>query len=189
MFKKTCPNCDRKTEKSFNFCPYCGFSFARNKEQADFGLIGKDDNIQQPIPNQMPSLNKIMNNLIKQLGNPQSPKGFSIQISTAMPQEAQLQEIEKPEIIKISDKEIQRRKILPKQEAVSNIRRLNNKIIYEISVPGVKQKKDIIISRMENGIEIKAYSKNICFYKQIPIRVDILKYYVKENTLFLELRG
>lgn len=40
MFKKKCPNCDKKVEKKFDFCPYCS-SILRNPNE--YGVLGKND--------------------------------------------------------------------------------------------------------------------------------------------------
>lgn len=189
MWKRKCPKCDRKIKKDFRFCPYCGFPIWKHADEEDFGMIGRDDNVE--FANQVKAplgLDKIMNSLINQLGKEMGGGGFNIQISTGqMPKVMPIQEgIKVPEI---SEKEAEKRKNLEKVEAVSNVRRLSDRIVYEITVPGVKLKKDVVISRMENGIEIKAYSDEKCFYKTIPVKVDILRYYIKDDVLFLELKG
>ena len=195
MLKIKCPRCDKKIEKKFSFCPYCGLNVARVVEQEDFGMIGKDDfvkEIEQEI--KMPiGLDKIFNSLIKNLdkqmgggmnGNP----GFKIQISTGPKPERQ-EIAKKIPMESISEKDIEKRRNLPRTEAESSVRRLSDRIVYEIFVPGVKTKKDIVISKMESGVEIKAYSKDKCFYKVIPIKVDLLGYHLEDDILFLELKN
>ena len=199
MWKKKCSKCQKKIERKFSFCPYCGFQLKslKQKDEEDFGLIGKDDFMpvgqQNQAPVQMPmGLNRIMNSLIKQLDKEMGGNGnggFKIQISTGQP-EAQAPKIEENvRVHEPNEKEAERRKILPRQEAESHVRRFSDKIVYEIAVPGVKQKKDIIISRLENGIEIKAYSKDVCFVKTIPVKVDSVGYHIDDGTLFLEFKA
>jgi len=77
---------------------------------------------------------------------------------------------------------------LPKEEAHAIVRRLSNKIIYEIELPGVKSMKDILINKLENGIEIKALSKEKSYFKVIPINLPIVKYDLEKGKLFLELK-
>lgn len=43
--KRKCSNCNRKIEKDFEFCPYCANPIKNKKE--DYGLLGKDDNINE----------------------------------------------------------------------------------------------------------------------------------------------
>ena len=76
---------------------------------------------------------------------------------------------------------------LPKKEPETGIRRLSNRVIYEIKLPGVKSTKDISIAQLENSIEIKALADKKVFYKVIPISLSIRKYDLSDGTLVLEL--
>lgn len=76
---------------------------------------------------------------------------------------------------------------LPKKEPETNIRRLSNKVVYEINMPGVKSIKDVSIIQLENSIEIKALAKNKVFYKIIPINLPIRNYNFSKQKLVLEL--
>lgn len=209
MFKRKCPGCREKVERKFNFCPYCGKSFKEHDEQENFGMIGRDDIVdlerqaRQEI--KLPfGLNKIMGSLMKKLekemseldGGVGTPKGFKIQISTGMPHLKRIM----PEVRRgnldnktvtpeISDEELERRRKLLRVEAKSVIRRLADKIVYEICVPGVKSNKDIVIARLENSIEIKAYSKDKCYFKIIPLKIEVIGFYLKDEKVFLELKN
>lgn len=197
MLKKKCTNCAKKIERKFDFCPYCGYSFRKQNEEDDFGLIGRDDfvsnaNFGQEI--RMPlGLNKIMNSLMKQLEKEMGamsnnvPGGFKIQISTGEPRQ-QKRVAEKQEKARVIDsREIEKIRALPRKEAESNVRRLSDRIVYEVSVPGVKSKDNVVISKLENGIEIKAYSNDMCYVKTIPLNSDVIGYKIKDGVLFLEL--
>ncbi len=78
---------------------------------------------------------------------------------------------------------------LPKKEPVTNVRRLSNKVVYEINMPGVKSIKDVSIIQLENSIEIKALARNKVFYKIIPINLPIRKYDLLKGKLILELEA
>ena len=199
MFKKKCPGCREKVEKKFRYCPYCGISFRQNEEKEDFGMLGKEDfmpELEQELNQgfRMPfGIDKIMNSLIKQLEKEMNnaernsgSQGFKIQISAGNPQSKKMPA--QQEIINLSNEEAERRRKLPRTEAESNIRRLSDRIVYEVNVPGVKSGKDVIITKLEDSIEIKAYSKDKCFVKVIPFKVEVIGYYLKDNTLFLELK-
>jgi HSP20 family molecular chaperone IbpA len=198
MWGSKCPNCAKKIKKDFRFCPYCGLSFRGFREQEEFGLLGRDDFADLPIKMPMGSLDKIIAPLVKQLvdqfdkemGNIQknpgiSGPGFKIQISTGQP----IRNIKMQESQQVNDSEVNRRRGLPRKEPESNVRRLSDKVVYEISVPGVKSRQDISISKLENSIEVKAYSKEVCYIKTIPLKVDVLNYKIKDGTLFLELKS
>ncbi len=77
---------------------------------------------------------------------------------------------------------------LERKEPKTNIRRLSNKMIYEIEMPGVKSLDDISITKLENSIEIKAISKNKAYTKIIPINLPITDCDLSEGKLILELR-
>jgi len=76
---------------------------------------------------------------------------------------------------------------LPKKEPETNIRRLSNKVIYEVNLPGVKSVKDVSIAQFENSIEIKALAKDKVFSKIIPINLPIRNYNLSKGKLTLEL--
>lgn len=76
---------------------------------------------------------------------------------------------------------------LPKEEPETNIRRLSNKVIYEIKLPGVKSVRDVSIAQLENSIEIKALGKEKVFSKVIPINLPIKNYNLSKGKLTLEL--
>ncbi len=76
---------------------------------------------------------------------------------------------------------------LPKEEPQTNIRRLADKVIYEIDIPGVKSIKDVSIIKLENSIEIKAFTKDKAYIKLIPINLPISDYKLSKGKLVLEL--
>jgi len=78
---------------------------------------------------------------------------------------------------------------LPREEAETKVRRLSNKIIYEIILPGVKKQEDVFINKLENSIEIKAFSKDKVYFKLLPISLSILSYKFKDGKLVLELKA
>ena len=78
---------------------------------------------------------------------------------------------------------------LPRKEPNTKVRRFSDKIVYEISIPGVKNKKDVIINKLQKSIEIRALSKNKVYSKMIPISLPIKKYDFKEGKIFLELKS
>ena len=125
-------------------------------------------------PNGEPSIQ------VKQFGD-EKP----IQIKTEKEAEKQIEK--KPVMKKIDKKEAERISKLPRQEPATKVRRLTNSIIYEIEIPGVKSLKDIIINKLQNSIEIKAFTKDKAYFKLIPLNLPIRNYFLKNNVLTLEL--
>lgn len=76
---------------------------------------------------------------------------------------------------------------LKREEPKTNIRRLSNKVIYEIEMPEVKSISDISITKLENSIEIKAISEKKAYTKIIPINLPVIDYSLSEGRLILEL--
>lgn len=100
------------------------------------------------------------------------------------------QEIEKEKKVpkhNISDEEARRFSKLPKKEAKTEVRRFSNKIVYEIELPGIKNLKDVIINKLENSIEIKAFSDKTAYFKLLPVNLPILNYKLDKEKLILEL--
>lgn len=226
MFQKKCARCGRKIEKEFEFCPSCGANLGRERDEKDFGFLGKDDGFgdffKMPIGFGMSGFGGLFNSLLKQIdkqfkemdkqiSNEKINKpaeirkfpgsGISISISTSTgkqpeikikgfgPEAKELKQIREAKITnEISDEEARKLSKLPKKEAEAKVRRLSNKIVYEVELPGVKSIKDVVINKLENSIEIKAFSKDSAYFKFIPVNLPILNYKLEEGKLILELR-
>ncbi|MFH1365455.1 MAG: zinc ribbon domain-containing protein [archaeon] len=76
---------------------------------------------------------------------------------------------------------------LPQEEPITKIRRLSNKVIYEVELPGVKSLKDLSIMQLERSIELKALSKRKAYKKIIPVDFPIQSYKLLKEKLILEL--
>ena len=95
----------------------------------------------------------------------------------------------KKTIPKMSSESMKKISKMKKKEPSTNIRRLSNKVIYEIDIPGVKSMEDISIIKLENSIEIKALAedKKKAYSKLIPINLPITNYEFSDGKLILEL--
>ncbi len=209
MFKKKeCRKCGKKINEKYRFCPYCG-STDNKFDDENWGMLGRDD-FMNPNNFQLPSgfnmiFNSLMKNLSKQLNNmyDESRKnsdsklkkeGMSISISTSgnNPPKIKINSFgnEKGEIKKIpgqfSKENAKKFVSLSKKEPKTNIRRLSNRVIYEMEIPSVKSLKDISIIKLENSIEIKAIGKNKAYFKRIPVNLPIINYDLSEGKLILE---
>ena len=209
MFKKRiCKRCGEKISEKYRFCPHCG-STDNNLDEEGWGMLGKNDlitsnNFQLPSGFNM-IFNSLMKNLSKQLNNMHNEseknsnmgmkkEGISISISTSGNNPARIRvnslENKKKQIKKIpgqfSKESSKRFAELPRKEPKTNIRRLSNKVVYEIEIPDVKSLKDISIIKLESNIEIKAIGKNKAYFKKIPINFPIINYILAEGKLVLE---
>jgi len=201
--KKKCSGCAKKIDKGFSYCPHCGTSFRSQSEEEDFGILGRGDSAPMQASNEVKlpwGVEKIMGSLIKQLekqmggiGNVGNvPGGFKIRVSTGQPQAKQAIRrgpVEKEIVEKVSKEEAERRMMLPKVETESRVKRLDDKIIYEISTPGVHSKKNVVVTNLASGLEIKAYSKDKCYVKFIPLKVEVVEYSVEKEKVVVEIKG
>lgn len=213
MFGKKCSRCNRKIQKDFDFCPYCGTNLGKERDSRDYGFLGKDDFLGLDNMNiQLPGgFDKLLNGLMKQLdsqmrgldkeikGNklPVNGKGISISISTSTGKPPQIkvngvpqEKIGKEITIKnkINSDKIKEASKLPREEAKTEVRRFSNKIAYEISLPGIKKLEEIIVNKLENSIEIKAFSSNKVYFKLIPLNLPLTDYKLENEKLILEFK-
>ncbi len=91
--------------------------------------------------------------------------------------------------IELPESKLKKLSKLPKKEPSTNIRRLSNKIIYEINMPGVKSIRDISIIPLENSIEVKAIGKDKAYFKLIPLNFPIISQKLEKGKLILELEN
>jgi rRNA maturation endonuclease Nob1 len=94
---------------------------------------------------------------------------------------------EKETKMKMSKAKAKKYSKLPKAEPETKVRRLTDRVVYEIALPGVKSIKDVVLNKLDNSIEIKAFSKDKAYFKLIPIALPIKKYSLDQETLVLEL--
>lgn len=169
-----------------------GFNMIFNSLMKDFG---------KPI---FSELEKNMKRNLEKTPN-QMKRGISISISTSgnSPPKIKINDLNGKPLNQITEKipkekrekilsvlsEEQTKKFLsfPQEEPLTRIRRLSNKVIYEIDLPGVKSLKDISIMQLEKSIELKALSKNKSYKKLISIDFPIQKYKLSKEKLILEL--
>jgi hypothetical protein len=215
MFKKKeCNKCKKKMNETYDFCPYCGSSSNENSKE-DWGMLGKNDllpsnnEIKLPmglkflVNTLMKNLNGQLENLEKENRNPNTIKkgGISINISTSgnrLPairinpskNNPKFKQVVKEEIqmpTSFSEKNLKKFSNLPREEPLTNVRRLSDKVIYEINLPEVKSIEEVSITKLENSIEVKAISKDKAYFKLIPINLPLRNYNLSEGKLVLEL--
>jgi len=209
MFKKKCPQCNKKIEKNYDFCPFCGQNLKSKHYSEDFGFLGKNDLIDEEshsmfggsfmekmINNAMRALEKQMKNLPEELNKnqgkmPNMKVRFLINGKEVIPQKTQIQENQKPKKIKqtISKEKAEKFAKLPRKEPKTKMQRLAGKLVYELSVPGVKNIKDVLINQLENSIEVKALSKDKVYSKILNINLPIINLQLEKGSLILELQA
>ncbi len=215
MFSKKCPNCNSKIKDNFEFCPSCGNDLRSGYDKDDYGLLGKNDFIEeQPeittlgdkfiekifnsatklLEKQLKSLSEDMNQQPNRI--PMSPNlnvQFFVNGKRMMPQNRQMNEPNQNQQIQTNplSKEIiqkfSRSSKLPKKEPKTKLKRIGNKIVYELEVPGVNDISDILINQLESSIEIKAIADKTVYHKTINLNLPVIRYQLVDGNLFLEL--
>ena len=209
MLKKNkCPHCEEKIKSNYSFCPNCGFQ--TNKTKKDYGILGKNDSIEKEMP---PTLNGLSGGILnKMLGSAmkmlEKEMQKSLQEETKQPKAKIRLMINGREItpkivenktmkkenlstktlpINFSSENLKKFKELNKKEPKTQVRRLGDKLTYELEIPGVKSIKDVAIIKIDQGIEVKAVAKNKAYEKTISINLPLLKYMLSKGKLSLEL--
>ncbi|MEK6918204.1 MAG: hypothetical protein AABW51_04620 [Nanoarchaeota archaeon] len=209
--KEECKNCKNKYKGSYAFCPHCGHPTGKPPKEEDLGMLGKDDEMEDfshplfgGISGKM--LNKMLGSAMKMLEKEiqksmvqeaPSKTNFELYINGKKIDPRNIKVTKTPVYEKpVRTKNVQtyfdessQQKFLklPKKEPTTSIRRLANKVVYEIDIPGVESIKDISIVKLENSIEIKAIAKDKAYSKLIPIDLPIKNFKLDHNKLVLEL--
>ena len=159
----------------------------------------------------MKMMEKQMKSLAEQANNQNKPKSFPMnEINPNLnvqffvngkrvfpPQQEQInnsqnQQQIKPTNIKVKKmplEKLERFAKLKRVEPSSKVRRIGNRVIYELEVPGVKDLDDVLINRLENSIEIKALARDKSYSKILNINLPIIRYGLDKGNIFLELQG
>ena len=193
-----CIGCGKKSNIRYDFCPHCGESkIDETKEAEDFGLLGKSDTLNMNPLADAGIFEKIIGTLMQtavktmvsemKSGNENPPeiKQMPNGIKITLGQQAEKKDKRAKEH-KITDEQITRMSGLPRSAAKTNIRRFNDKIVYELSATRVSSLNDIFISKVESGYEIKMIGKNKVYVNSIPVNFPLMRYGITENAIILE---
>lgn len=217
--KNKCNNCGNKINKDYSFCPECGNNISQKNNKKEWGMIGKNDSIEdtpdifstglfgglggkmlnQMLNSTMKMLEKEMKKSMEDINKvPQNKTNFELYINGKKISPDKIKVTNKPLINNkiqekyvnkfLSEENTKKFSELVKEEPETNLRRLSDMIVYEISLPGVKNIEDISIVKLEKSIEIKAVSKNKAYSKIIPFNLNITKYNLSKEKLVLELK-
>lgn len=209
MFSKRCSKCESKIKGDFKFCPSCGLDLRSEYEQEDYGMLGRDDVrfedqmsfsdsfMEKMFNSAMKVLEKQMKNLGNEMNNQKGQKknnpGLNVQFFVNGEKISSDGEIKTEEPIKINNNiskdKIKKLSELPRYEPKSKIKRISDKVIYELVVPGVNSIDDVLINQLESSVEIKALSKDKVYLKNLNVNLPILKYQLVNNSLIIEMRA
>lgn len=207
--KHKCEDCGSWNKKSHNFCPRCGNSLMIENEE-DFGLLGKSDiaSKEEEMFSQlgfmdrtlMTMLNSLMKNLDSQMRTQMRdfdgfgktevkrfPNGIRIKILNPMePRSAPKQKVNVSVEREIPSSQLKKMNSLPREKAKANMKRIGDKVIYELSTPGVNSPNDVFVSKLESGYEIKAIGDKKVYINSLPINLPLRSYSIVNNKLLVE---
>lgn len=202
-----CDSCSKYINETYNFCPHCGISYIDPAEEIrDFGMLGKNDenldinetaSASSGITDKIISsvMQSIIKNMVSQIGNPQKklnqpeiqsfPNGIKIKIGLPTPaKKAQKKVVKQAQTL--TEEQMNKMSTLPRATAKTNVRRLPDKVLYEISAPGIQSPEDIFISKTESGYEVKAIGKTKIYTNNLPINLPLKGYSIHEKSLLFE---
>ncbi len=200
--KIKCERCESKVNDDYDFCPYCGLELAdREKESKDFGMLGKNDLLDEEILADMPGFGEfdklvgsLMGNLarqiekqLKQNGKTQVrslPNGIAISVGVPMQQQQKRKPRKKDR--EMTDEQVQKLAQMPKVEVKADVKRLGEKVFYELDAPGIETVDDVFVSKLENGYDVKAIGKKKVYVKSIPVELPMKSYSIKDDKLIFE---
>jgi hypothetical protein len=142
---------------------------------------------QNPNLNNNPNFNGSPRTKIRLMIN---GKEINLNNENSINQNSERKEKEKPaKFKKFSEDQVKKFSKLPKKQPKTELKRIADKISYEIEVPGVKSMEDISITPLESSIEMKAISSDKAYSKLIPINLPIMGYSLSDGLLVLEFKG
>ncbi len=141
MFKKKCGGCSYVLDKRWNFCPNCGQPM--NGQNVSLGNLNID-------------LNKVMQQMMGPLMNSVIGGGF-FQNQQQPKQKTNVQEKLNKTMSNVNE-------VIEPEDLVSDH---GDTTVHAISLPGVKNKSDINVMKMENSIEVRAVSGKRLYLKII----------------------
>ncbi|MDP3881686.1 MAG: hypothetical protein Q8Q31_02290 [Nanoarchaeota archaeon] len=209
LFKKKskdvkCESCGKGSSSKYNFCPYCGVSLMdKFEETLDFGMIGKsdlrgDEHLRSNLPgdarlldrvvsSMMSSLVKNMISEIKDAEVKNTPNSISIKIGSPG---KNIRKEEKKISKSMSEEQIKRMSEMPRTTAKTAVKRIGDKIVYELNIPGIESPEDVFVSKLESGYEIKAISGNKKVYvNSLPVNLPIKSLAINPDRLYIEFKS
>lgn len=199
--KQPCPKCRSSVKVDFDFCPHCGCNIRDpQKDLEEYGLLGKNESSNAPLLGGGTSglgfsdklFSSIINQLMKSLES-QMQQGASnsdmhalpngIQVKIDMPRQ---RAAAKPKVRRLTEEQLKRMAGAPRIEAKSDIRRLSDRVVYDLKAPGIDSLDDVFVSKVESGYEIKAIGKNKVYINSLQVDLPLKGYTLHEKGLTLE---
>ncbi len=209
-----CPNCGSRVEEDWEFCPRCGNRLKGDIFTDVFSRIEREFKEMD----RMFERNFEVFDLSPFFTKPMKGRGFSIRITQTSGEKPKISvktfgDVDRKEI----EEEMKRLGFRDKVKAVgskireirepreerklsltgakvteepkTSVRRIGDKIVVEVELPGVRDMRDIEVRSLENSIEVKAIAGDKAYFKILtkPPQTSILNKRFKDGILYLEL--
>ena len=199
----SCPKCKSEITEKYSFCPYCGLHLVNpEKELREFGMLGRsdiaDDEIVRHALNSNMSvtdrlLGSLMNSLLKNIDMQfrevettevkNTPNGVRIRVGIPVQQRKREQKVVNRAL---TEQQLTRMSSLPRTEAKTNVRRLADKVVYDLATQGIESPDDVFVSKTESGYEIKAIAKSKAYVNSVQVNLPLRGFSLHEKGLTVE---
>lgn len=194
--KRPCTRCRSSIKADFDFCPHCGCDMRNpEKDLREFGLLGKNEFSNAPVVGGgsmgFGISDKILASLIQQVfkalesqngqqGQPGElqaiPNGFQLNIGVGPQKQPARQKIRK-----VTEDQLKRMAGAPRVEAKTEIRRLSDRVVYELKAPDVEVAEDVFVSKVESGYEVKAIGKKKVYVNSLQVDLPLKDCRLEKN--------
>lgn len=139
----------------------------------------------QKLPQHMPANNSNFELFVngKRVNIPGNIAGLSIE---EMPSPEAPKQNKQTKIPKVSDELIKNSAKLPRKEAKTKLIRTADKVTYELDTPGLTTLNNVLINKLEDSLEVKAYTERAVFFKTLKVKLSLARYSLREDKLVLE---
>ncbi len=199
----SCPKCKSEIAEKYSFCPWCGLHLVNpQKELKEFGMLGRsdiadDEMIRHAFASNMSMADKLigslMNSVLKNIDMQVSevettevksiPNGIRIRVGAPVQQRKREPRITNRQL---TEQQLTRMSNLPRSEARTNVRRLADKVIYDLAAHGIESTDDVFVSKTESGYEIKAIAKNKVYVNSVPVNLPLRGFSLHDKGLTVE---
>ena len=201
--ENACPKCKSDIADKYSYCPWCGHHLINaEKEIKEFGMLGRSDiadeeMIRHAFATNMSMADKLigsvmgslLKNLDMQFSNGDStevkstPTGIKIRVGMPVQRRRADNRVANRQL---TEQQLHRMNSLPRTEAKTNIRRLADKVVYDLAAHGIESPEDVFFSKTESGYEIKAIAKNKVYINSVPVNLPLKGFSLHEKGLTVE---
>lgn len=215
---KKCPHCNNKVEKKFDYCPYCASALKPKRDYGLLGKTDNINELNNELSlgNKEPSsfLDKIFSGAFKmlekeiqkisqeQLAEMENSPNLELYVNgqrVNLPANAkkmplvskEIKEKKKQSTIpQVSDETLKNSAKLPRKEPKTKLIRTSNKLVYEFDTPGLDSLNKVLINKLEDSFEIRAYTNKAVFCKTLHVKLPLVQYSINpaEGKLILEFK-